>query len=212
MDFSSLLLPSFLAILATTSSLLYSSNLIEFIAEFPKCLIATYFIGTKKHRTESMEWGENLAVALSKAWVPSASYNNLSHHPSTHRTQFNVNCFLHFVHVPSTRPKSCKKLLIIDFPLAFMYPGSTNELVVFMTSWAGSEKCMEAAVLKERVLEIVDIGGMHANVLFLKVQLLKPPRTPSDVPTASIIIVLHVFKLQFFCAQGYWSCFVQLKA
>ena len=48
MDFSPLLLPSCLAIMAATSSTVYSSaNLVEFIARFPNCLIATYTIDLK---------------------------------------------------------------------------------------------------------------------------------------------------------------------
>ena len=84
-----------------------------------------------------------------------------------------------------------------------MYPGSTNELVVFMTSSTGSEKCMEAAALKEEVIEMEYVGGLHANVLFLKVQLFKIPHTSSDFPFVAIIIVLHVYKFEFFCPHGY---------
>ena len=188
MDFSSLYLPSFCTIMATTSVALYpASNLVEIIAKLPNCLIATYNISTETHRTESMEWGQNLAFAMAEAWVPVASYSNFSHSSSTHETQFNVNCYLHLVHVMLSDQQSCKDLLLIDFPLSSMYPGSANELVVFMTSSGGSEKCMEAAALKEEILEMEDIGGLHANVLFLKVQFFKPVRTPSDFPAASII-------------------------
>ena len=60
--------------MASTSSALYpASNLVEIIAKFPECIIATYNISTETHRTESMEWGENLAFAMSKAWIPFAS-------------------------------------------------------------------------------------------------------------------------------------------
>ena len=130
MDFSSLILPSVFTTLATTSSTLYSSsNQVDFIAKFPNCLIATYTIGTETHRTESMEWAGNLAVATALAWLPFASYNTLLHNGSTHETQF--NCSLHLVHVTSSDQLSCQELFIEDFPLASMYPASSNELVAF---------------------------------------------------------------------------------
>ena len=94
MDLSSLLLPSFFAIMNTASSALYSSNLVEFIAKFPNCLIATYDFKSHTHRRESSDRGENVAIAMTKASVPFASYNNLSHRSSTPKTQFNVNCYL----------------------------------------------------------------------------------------------------------------------
>lgn len=123
-----------------------ASSQMDFVAGFPNCLLALY---AGDGSDESSNWAEHTALSMSKAFAPLAFDNNLSHIEGTNSTNFNVNCYLHLVYGKNV---DCKHLLLTDLPLFTTFPGSANELVIFIVP-KSFIKCMASAVLKELIIE-----------------------------------------------------------
>ena len=176
-----------------------ASSLLDFVTEYPNCLVALYAADVSD---ESSTWAEHMALSMSKAFAPFAFYNNLSHIEDTHLTKFNVNCYLQLVYVNNF---DCKQLVLAYLPLFFQYPGSPNELVVLLVPKRFNE-CMASAVLKEIILEEHFISNLITNLVFLKVE-----RGQQSSVALPMYVVLDVYKFGFYCSHQRWSCFRQLR-